>query len=264
MIIIGEKINATIPGVKRIIQERNSIELVELARSQAGAGSDFIDVNVGTGAGSRNDEIDSMRWAVETIQEKVDTPLCIDSADPGVLEAGLGTREGRPSMINSTKAEDSQLDVIVPLAEKYQAFLVGLAMDESGIPKAVAGRVRACGKIAAACEKCGVEMERVFFDPLVIPVSTDITQGMVTLETIRRVKEAFPGAKTIMGLSNVSHGLPERARLNAAFLHMAIAAGLDAALVDPLNAGLMAAVKTADVLVGKDRHCRKFIRTFRK
>ena len=107
-------------------------------------------------------------------------------------------------------------------------------------------------------------MERVFFDPLGIAVSTDISQGMVTLETIRRVKEAFPGAKTIMGLSNVSHGLPERARLNAAFLHMAIAAGLDAALVDPLNAGLVAAVKTADVLVGKDRHCRKFIRTFRK
>lgn len=264
MIIIGEKINATISRVKTIIQERRSAELIELARTQSESGSDYVDVNVGTGVGSREDEIESIQWAVETIQQAVETPLCIDSADPRVLEAGLEARGGKASMINSTKAEEDQLEVIVPLAKHYQALLVGLAMDESGIPKTVDDRVRACGKIAAACERYGVNMGGVLFDPLVIPVSTDVTQGMVTLETIRRVKEAFPGARTVMGLSNVSYGLPERARINAAFLHMAIAAGLDAALVDPMNAELMAAVKTAEALVGKDRHCRKFIRAFRK
>ncbi|MBE9580182.1 MAG: dihydropteroate synthase [Proteobacteria bacterium] len=264
MIIIGEKINASLAGIKGIVLERDRTGLLELARTQAAAGADFIDVNVGTGVGSREDEICSMQWAIETIQEEVETPLCIDSADSAVLEAGLKARNGRPSLINSTKAEENNLEQVVPLARQYDTPLVGLAMDKAGIPKTVEGRLRACEQIAAACEKHGVSSETLYLDPLVIPVSTDINQGLVTLNTIADIKKQFPAAKTVMGLSNVSYGLPGRTGLNAAFLHMAIYAGLDAAITDPLDKALMGAVKMAEVLVGKDRHCRRYTRAFRK
>ncbi|MDO9528933.1 MAG: dihydropteroate synthase, partial [Syntrophales bacterium] len=233
------------------------------AREQVAAGADFIDVNVGTGIGSREDEINSMEWAITTIQQEVDTPLCIDSADHVVLEAGIKARDGRPCLINSVKAEEENLEQVVPMAGAYNIPIVALAMDETGIPMSVGGRIRACEKIAAACEKHGVPLESVFFDPLVLPVSTDIKQGTVTLHTIMEIKRFFSTAKTVMGLSNVSYGLPVRARLNVAFLHMAVFAGLDAAITDPLNKDLMDAVKTAEVLAGKDRHCRRYTRAFR-
>jgi 5-methyltetrahydrofolate--homocysteine methyltransferase len=136
-------------------------------------------------------------------------------------------------------------------------------MDESGIPGDVEGRLRACEKIAHACNRDNVPLERVLFDPLVLPVSTDITQGIVTLETIKRIKSRFPGAKTVAGLSNVSFGLPERAHLNSAFIILSIYAGLDAAIADPLNEGLMSAVRSAEALLGRDRHCRRYIRAIR-
>ena len=136
-------------------------------------------------------------------------------------------------------------------------------MDEAGIARTVEGRLRACEKIAAACEKHGVSSETLYLDPLVIPVSTDIKQGLVTLNTIVEIKKRLPAVKTVIGLSNVSYGLPGRTGLNAAFLHMAIYAGLDAAIMDPFDKALMGAVKIAEVLVGKDRHCRRYTRAFR-
>ncbi|UCH06873.1 MAG: dihydropteroate synthase [Deltaproteobacteria bacterium] len=263
MILIGEKINATLPYVRSMIQNRDGGAISGLAKRQADAGIGFIDVNVGTGVGSRQEEVRSMEWAVGAIQSRVDIPLSIDSSDPAVLEAGLKRGNGRPSMINSTKAERESLEEIVPLASAYNSPLVALAMDESGIPETVQDRLHACEKIAEACERWGVPMEHVFFDPLVMPIGTDITHGLVTLETVTEIKKEFPDANTVLGISNISYGLPARNRLNAAFLHMAIYAGLDAAIVDPLNDDIMGEVRTAEVLVGKDRHCRRYTRAFR-
>jgi 5-methyltetrahydrofolate--homocysteine methyltransferase len=263
MIIIGEKINATLPSVKSIILNRETKSLIDLARKQAESGANFIDVNVGTGVGSLEDEIESIQWAVEGIQEQVDTPLCIDSADPKVMETGLKLLVKKPAMINSAKAEKSHLDAIVPLAAEHDSFLIALAMDESGIPKTVEGRLRCCDTILGACEKYGVSIQNLYIDPLVMPISTDINSGMVTLKTLTAIKEKFPGVKTVTGLSNVSYGLPERGRLNVAYLHMCISSGLNAAIIDPLDQALMAAVKTGEVLAGKDRHCRRYMRAFR-
>ena len=263
MIIIGEKINASIPAVKTIIQKQDDKTLIELAQKQAAVGSTYIDVNVGTGEGSRDDEILAMQWAIQIIQNKIDTPLCIDSADPILLEAALEGRNGRTSLINSTKAEEDNLKEIIPLAVHYGGFLIALAMDEHGIPKTVKDRLLACEKIAEACHRFGLSLDKVFFDPLVLPVSTDIQQGRVTLDTVTEIKREFAAAKTVMGLSNISYGLPKRASLNAAFLHMAIFAGLDAAIMDPLDQQMTGAVKAAEVLVGKDRHCRRYTRAFR-
>ena len=263
MIIVGEKINATVPSVNTVIQERHQERLLDLSHKQADAGAHYIDVNVGTGAGSRDDEIAAMKWAIETIQKDADTPLCVDSADPAVLEAALESRNGKPSLINSTNAESDKLDVIVSLAVRFRTPLVALAMDERGIPKTTKDRLSTCKRIAEFCERSGLSLENVFFDPLVLPVSTDVRQGLISLETLSSIKKLYPAAKTVMGLSNVSYGLPDRARLNAAFLHMAIRAGLDAAIMDPLDQDLMGAVKTGEVLAGRDRHCRRYTRTFR-
>lgn len=263
MIIIAEKINATLPTAKRIVLERDADALVELAQKQADAGATFLDVNVGAGEGSSADESDAMSWAVETIQQQLDIPLCIDSADPEVLSAGLSARKGRPCLVNSVKAEEKILAEVAPLAAEHRAPLVGLAMDKDGIPKTVDERVKACARIVAACAKYGLAQDQLYLDPLVLPVSTDTGQGVVTLETLRAIKEQMPQAKTVMGLSNVSFMLPGRRRLNAAFLHMAVAAGLDAVIGDPLDQKLMTAIRCAEVLTGKDRHCRRYTRTMR-
>jgi 5-methyltetrahydrofolate corrinoid/iron sulfur protein methyltransferase len=264
VIIIGEKINASRPGVKEIIENRDIQGLLALAREQAEAGATYIDVNVGIGTGTKEEEIKSMEWAVETIQNGIETNLCIDSADPKVLKAGIDTRQGRASIINSTKAEEKTLEKVVPLASQAKAPIIALAMDEAGIPKDVQGRLNACRKIVSSCEKHGVSLENVYFDPLVIPVSADAGQGIVTLNTIAGIKEEFPLAKTVVGLSNISYGLPARSMLNAAFLHMAIYAGLDAAIMDPADEGLASAVKAGRALIGKDRHFRRYTKAFRK
>lgn len=264
MIIIAEKINATIPSVKDIIEKRDTEGLLDLAQRQTSAGANYIDINVGTGSGGGEDEMESMAWAVSTIQNEMDTPLSIDSADPKVLEAGLKVREDRPALINSTKASDTYLNAVIPLAKEFDKPLVGLAMDEEGIPKSVEKRVNACLKIVDFCLKHGVEVDRLYFDPLVLPVAADVTQGKMTLDTVTAIKEAIPKAKTVMALSNVSFGLPKRRILNIAMLHMAILAGLDAAILNVLDTDLVGAVKSAEALLGRDRHCRNYSRFWRK
>jgi 5-methyltetrahydrofolate--homocysteine methyltransferase len=264
MIVIGEKINATRSAVRDIIEQRRADQLVDLAKMQAAAGAAYIDVNVGTGRGTRQDEVEAMQWAVGVLNTAVDKPLCIDSADPVVMAAGLEAMAQRPAMINSTKADAKYLESVLPLAARFKAPVVALAMDGKGIPETVEGRIAACRMIAAACREFAVPIESVFFDPLVLPVSTDARQGKVTLDTLAAIKQSFPGARTTLGLSNISFGLPGRALVNAAFLQMAIYAGLDAAIMDPLNEGMMQAARTGDALMGKDRHFRKYSRAFRK
>jgi 5-methyltetrahydrofolate corrinoid/iron sulfur protein methyltransferase len=263
MIFIAEKINGSIPSAKEIIEQKDTTKLLVLVEVQAQAGADYIDVNVGTGSGNQQDEIEAMHWAVTSIQEKFDVPLCIDSADPKVLAAGLAARDGRPALINSTKGSDKYIAAIVPLASEYNAPLVGLAMDEDGIPKTVDKRVAACEKIAAACVKKGVALENLYFDPLVLPVATDVQQGLVTLDTIRAIKKALPQSKTVMALSNISFGLPQRKIFNTAFFHMAIFAGLDGAILNVLDHELVGAAKTAEAIMGRDRHCRRYSRFWR-
>jgi 5-methyltetrahydrofolate--homocysteine methyltransferase len=212
--------------------------------------------------GDRGDEILAMQWAVKTLQKKIKKPLCIDSADPEVLDAGLNALDAQ-GLINSTTAETKSLEPVVSLASDYDTPVIALAMDENGIPETVEGRLNACQKIADACESQEVPLENIYFDPLVIPISTDATQGLVTLDTLAMIKKHFPGAKTVMGLSNVSFGLPARMKINAAFLHMAIHSGLDAALMDPAIEELISAIRTGEAIVGKDRHFRRYTRAYR-
>ena len=264
MIIIGEKINGTIPSAKKILEQRDESKLIDLAQSQARKGADYIDVNVGTGNASPEEERSSMKWAVNLVQEHTDKGICVDSPDPAVLRAGLEEIDIKRAMINSTTAETERLEAVIPIAAEYEAPLIALAMDDTGIPATVEGRIRACETIEEACEKAGIAMQRLLFDPLVLPISTDASQGVVTLNTIKEIKERFPQGKTVAGLTNISFGLPAREQICCTFLQMAILSGLDAAIMNPLCGKTITAVRSAEAVLGRDRHFRRYMRLFRK
>ncbi len=264
MIIIGEKINASIPSIREAIIKRDGERLLKTASEQAEAGARYIDINVGTGEGASGDEIRSMQWLIEFLREKTDSLFCIDSADANVLRAGLEAGQDKAGLINSVKATDASIAEILSLSADFDVPVIGLAMDEKGIPMDVAGRVRACEKIARGAEKYGVPLDQMYFDPLVLPLSTDSTQGVVTLDTLREIKKEFPEAKTLLALSNISYGLPERSLINAALLHMAMLLLVDAVLLNPLDRAIKAAMLSAHVVLGKDRHSRRYTRACRQ
>lgn len=263
MLIIGENINATIPHVKQMIIDHDADSLVELAKRQEAAGAGIIDVNVGTGEGTADDEINNMKWLVGLLSDSVGCKLCIDSADTEVLKAGIEAGGERVGMVNSVKATDGNISAVMPLAADKGLPLIALCMDENGIPKDAETRLKTCEKIFQGAESQGIPAENIYFDPLVMPVSTDISQGATTLETLRGIKENFPDTKTVLALSNISFGLPGRTVINQAMAHMAQYIGVDALLISPLDSALMTAVKAGEAVLGRDRYCRKYSRAAR-
>lgn len=264
MLVIGEKINASNKSVGKAIDEKNAGFLADLAQKEDVAGADFIDVNCGVGKNARQNAGAVMEWLMDVVQDATSKPICIDSDDPAVVKAALGKLRGEKVMINSVNAEPDRLDSIGELAAESGADLVALVMKEGGIPQTVEERMAAAETIMSHLNKLGVKEEKVYFDPLVLPISVDQSQGLVTLDTIKAIKRRFPAAKTTMGLSNISFGLPNRGMINRAFMLMSAAAGLDSAILDPLDAKMMSMVKISDMLVGKDSGCRKYIKAHRK
>lgn len=264
MLVIGENINASNSSVAETIASRDKEFIQRLAQAQVTAGADFIDVNAGIGHGCLDEGIAAMEWLVEVIQEAVDKPLVIDSSSADVIKAALGKYHGERPIINSVTAEPEKLESIGPLAAGHQASLVALAMGTDGIPSSVEERLAACEQIMACLTQFGLAPEQILFDPLVLPIATDTRQGIVTLETLKQIKTCYPAARTIMGLSNISYGLPQRKLVNHGFLQMAACAGLDAVILNPLDTKMMSFVKVADMLIGKDPSCKGYIRAYRK
>lgn len=264
MLIIGEKINASNKSVGQAIDNKDREFLAGLARDQAAAGADFIDVNAGVGQGAWENPEAAMEWLVELVQAATDKPLAIDSDVPGVIEAALRKYSGDDVLINSVSAEPEKLEAVGPLVVERQASLVALAMGRGRIPDNVEERLAACDEIMTYLARLGLREDQVFFDPLVLPIAVDSTQGLVTLKTIEQIKSRYPTAKTVMGLSNISYGLPQRGIVNRAFLLMAASAGLDAAILDPLDVKMMSFVRAADMLTGKDPSCKGYIRAHRR
>lgn len=264
MIVIGEKINASIPSVRDAIARGDAEFLARLAVDQDKAGADYIDVNVGVGGGDGTSPEDTMRWLVDVVQEATSKPLCIDSDNPNVLAAGLEVYRGEEVLINSISAEPERLKAMGPLAARSEAKVIALVMKGVGIPRNIEERLEAAAEITAFLEGLGVTEEKILFDPLVLPVSVDSKQPGISLKTIEVLKEKYPAAGTVMGLSNISYGLPARGIVNRSFFLMAAAAGLDAAILNPLDKRLMSLVVTADLLTGRDPRCKGFTKAFRK
>jgi cobalamin-dependent methionine synthase I len=264
MLVIGERINASNQSVGEAIARRDCEFVANLARAQTDAGADFIDVNAGTGSSSNQNETSAVEWLVEVVQAATDKPLAIDSESIDIMKAALRKYRGKTLMINSVTAERARLEAVGSLAAEHRASLVALAMGEDGIPDTVEKRLAACEIIMTHLTRLGMAAEQVFFDPLVLPVSVDSSHGLVTLKTLEQIKSRYPAARTVMGLSNISYGLPKRKLVNRNFLLMAAYAGLDAAILDPLDAKVMSLIKVADLLTGKDPLCRGYLRAHRR
>ena len=263
MLVIGERINASNRSVGEAIASRDREFVEGMAKAQAAAGADFIDVNAGVGYDNRQHETAAMEWLVEVVQTATDKPLAIDSDTPDIIEAALNKYRGEKLIINSVTAEPARLASVGPLAAERQAWLVALTMGAEGIPDSVEQRMAACELIITHLTRLGMKAEQVLFDPLVLPISVDSRQALVTLNTIEQIKARYPATKTVMGLSNISYGLPNRRLVNRAFLLMAAYAGLDAVILDPLDPKAMTLVKVADMLTGKDSSCRGYLRAHR-
>jgi 5-methyltetrahydrofolate--homocysteine methyltransferase len=257
--VIGEKINGTRKTVGNAVVERNAELIQSLAVRQAQAGASWIDVNAGT----RSDrEADDLIWLVKTVQEAVEVPLCLDSANPQALAAAIGQVQRTP-LLNSISAETWRLESVLPLARDHNCPVIALALDADGIPTGKDGRLAVISRLIEATRAAGIPDSGVYVDPLVMTISTDITSALVALDTIGAIRAQFPEVHITSGLSNISFGLPARQLVNRAFLTLAMAAGQDSAILDPLDRELRAAMIATELLLGRDRHCRGYTKAFR-
>jgi 5-methyltetrahydrofolate--homocysteine methyltransferase len=206
--------------------------------------------------------VDDLVWLIETIQAVVDTPLSLDSANPDALRAAIPAAHRTP-MINSISGEPDRLSGILPIAAEHGCEVIALCMDDKGIPAAAEARLDVIRKVFAETRRLGVPDEKVYVDPLVMTIATNIEAGGIIFNTMRAIRAEFPQAHISCGLSNVSFGLPVRALINRTFLVLALEAGMDTAIIDPNDRELQAAMITADLLLGRDKHCLKYTRAYR-
>jgi 5-methyltetrahydrofolate corrinoid/iron sulfur protein methyltransferase len=261
MILLGERLNGMFKKVSRAIAERDRKVIQELAESQLRAGADILDVNVGPAAES---PVEAMEWLVRTIQEVAEVPLSLDSTRLDVIEAGLRLCKAK-AIINSTTAEKAKLDALLPLAKRYGTSLIGLTMDEKGIPKDSSGRTELALQILASAAEFDIEPDEIFIDPLILPVNVAQDQCARVLDCIGEcMLLSEPAPHVMLGLSNVSQKCSHRALINRTYLVMAIARGLDAAILDPLDSELLDAIATAELLLNKDIYCDSFLEAWRK
>jgi 5-methyltetrahydrofolate--homocysteine methyltransferase len=256
--LIGERINPT--GKKRLSAalQAGDMELVrQLAISQVEAGADILDVNVGaTGV----DEVSLLPQAVQVVMQTVDVPLCIDSDNPKALAAALKVYQGKP-VVNSVNSQEKRLNEVLPLVKEYGAAVIGLAMDDQGIPTEVDRRLAIAGTIIARAEALGIPREDIIIDCLAMTIATDDQAGLATLEAVRRVKAEF-GVNQTLGASNISFGLPDRNLLNDAFLAQAISAGVTCPVVNA--ARVRPAILATDLLLGRDEYAMRYIKAYRQ
>lgn len=262
MEIIGEKINTSRAGVAAAVRERDAAVIQALAREQADAGAAYLDVNSGLALYAQ-EEAEDFGWLVPVIQEAVDLPLCIDSTRPAALEVALEAHRGQ-AMINSVNGDPESMEAIFPLARAHGSKVVAITSSrKEKIPQTSRDRLKIAEAIAAEAERAGIGVADLYFDPLVLPLSTHDRNALVFLETLEVIRRELPGARTISGLSNISFGLPLRKLLNRSFLVLALGCGMDAAILDPTDREIMAAATAAEALRGRDPFCAAYLRAFR-
>ncbi len=262
MLVVGEKINTSRKAVKEAVANKDASFIRNLARQQAEGGAHYIDINCGTFIDT---ERELMTWLVEEVQKELDLPLCIDSPDPKAVAAGLKAHKNGQPMINSISGEKERYNAILPLVKEYGAKIVVLCMDdEVGIPHDADTRFKIARWVIDGLLEIGTKDDDIYVDPLIQPISTDTKNGLSALETIKMVKEAYPGTHAVCGLSNVSFGLPERKLLNQTFMVMLMAAGLDGVILDPNDKRMMALISAGEALLDRDPYCGQYLKAYRK
>ena len=257
-VIIGEKLNPT--GIKKLGQalvERNMDYVKHLAKRQVDWGADVLDVNVGH---PQIEEAEVMPLVVEAVQSVVDVPLCIDSNEPKILEAGLNAIKGGKPLVNSVNGEEKQLSTVLPIVKARGAAVIGLTIGDEGIPPTAEGRLAAAAKIIERAAKIGIPIEDIIIDPLVMTVGHDSKAATITLRSIELIKKEFD-VNISLGASNVSFGLPDRHSVNAAMLSIAMLTGATCSITDPIKLG--STIRATDLLMGRDANSMRYLKYFR-
>lgn len=257
--VIGERINTTLKKVRKAVEVGDVEYIQNDVKLQAEAGATYIDVNAGARIGHEEED---MKWLLEVIQQATDLPLCLDSPDPSILEMAYGLVGQRP-MINSISLEKDRFEPMMQYLEGKNCRIIALCMDDSGMPKSVEDIVERATSLVVELEKIGFRRDDIFIDPLIQPMSVDITNGATAMDSVRVITTELAGVHMTGGLSNISYGLPERRLINRTFLAMMIANGFDSAIMDPLDTSIMALTATADMLAGNDNFCMEYLKGVR-
>ncbi len=260
MIIVAERLNAARKSVREAIEKKDEALIVKEAKDQFDTGAQIIDVNAG--AHPDREEAD-MAWMIGLVQGAVDARISIDSSSSAVILKNIHGLKKMP-MINSVSLETKKLESMSGVLTEREADIVALCMDDTGLPKSADQTYNNAVRMVQALEKLGIKREHIFLDPLVQTISADHTKAVAVLDTMRRIRKDIEGVHIICGLSNISYGMPERFLINRTFMTLAIEAGLDAAIIDPLDKKLTTAVTVTEMLLGKDPYCRNYLTQFRK
>ncbi len=261
MLIIGERINTSRKPVNQAVADRDAAYIQTDVTSQIDSGAHLIDVNAGS---RRKSEVDDLLWLIEVIQDCLpEVRLCIDSPNPETLSAVLDQVK-HPPMLNSTTGEKSRFQAMASIIQRRACDIVALCIDDRGIPKSAEQAFEKAGQLISDLEALGMNRESIYVDPVIQAVSTNQNAALMVLETIDRIRREFQGINFICGLSNISFGLPKRPLVNRAFLTLAMQAGLNAAIVDPLDKTLMSTLRATAVLLGQDPWCQVYTGAFRE
>ena len=260
MQIVGELINASRKKIRDEIKEKNYDEIARVAKEQADHGADFIDVNAGIFVGQ---ELDYVKWLINTVQENVDKPCCIDTPDPQVLEEAVKVHKGMP-MLNSISLEKDRWDKMLPVLKGTDMKVIALCMSDEGMPYTKDDRMKIADRLINNLQQNNVALDNIYIDPLVQPIGSGDKFGIEFLNTIEAINQEFEGVHTICGLSNISYGIPKRKHANQTFMTMAITKGLDSAIMNPLDKKMMANIITTETLLGRDPFCENYMNAYRE
>ena len=261
MIIIGEKINSTLKAIRPAMESRDKATIIDLAKRQYAAGAAYLDVNAGM---FHDQELEILQWLIESIQEETDAPFAIDSPNPKAILTGLKANKNGKPIINSITGEKERFNAILPLILEYKTGVIALCMDDRGMPETYQERVEIARSLIGNLTREGVALSDIYIDPMIRPIGTGAHYGTVALETIRTVKNEYPGVHLACGLSNISFGIPARKVMNQAFLVAAMTCGLDGAILDPLDKKLMTFLYATEALLGIDDFCMNYLTKFRE
>ncbi len=257
--IIGERINTSRKLVQAAVSHRDSDYIIDDVKKQQAAGATFIDVNAGARIGHEEED---MRWLLDTIQPVCEIPLALDSPDPAILEMAFAMVE-KPPMINSISLEKERFDAMMPFLNAKDCKVIALCMDDAGMPESAGDILARAKTLVEELNKIGIPTANIYVDPLVQPISTDSNKGVMVLDAVRAIKAEFPEVHITGGLSNISYGLPERHIINRTFVTLMMDAGMDSAIIDPLDNKIMSTIRTADMLLGHDQFCMKYLKCVR-
>jgi 5-methyltetrahydrofolate corrinoid/iron sulfur protein methyltransferase len=266
MYVIGERINGMFTAIGDAILAKNKKPVHEMAELQLAAGADALDINVGTRV-PKEERVAAMEWLVETVREvTTDIPLSIDTVSPITMRAGLAkaSAKGR-GIINSTTGQADKLDAFMKMAREFNAGIVGLSIDENGVAASVDAKLEIGMRIIASAMENEVPVDSVFLDPIILPLNCAQAAPGIVLQTISQFKMlSDPAPRIVIGLSNLSQGASERPLINRTFLIMAMAAGLDSSIHDPLDDELTNAMVTAELLLNKTIYSDSYLAAYRK